>query len=104
LEKTKEEILSPCYCPVPYLYENTDWIQPQIINIFNGDYKIKTEDQIKSTGYVLHTLEAALWCFYTTNTFEDGLIKAVNLGDDSDTTGAVGRRLLRYWRNSSKVA
>jgi ADP-ribosylglycohydrolase len=49
----------------------------------------KTEDQIKSTGYVIHTLEAALWCFHTTNTFEDGCIKAVNLGEDSDTTGAV---------------
>ena len=58
-------------------------------NIAYGDYKNKTEDQIKSTGYVIHTLEAALWCFYNTDTFEDGLIKAVNLGHDSDTTGAV---------------
>ena len=54
-----------------------------------GSYKTKIEDQIKSTGYVIHTLEAALWCFHTTNTFEEGAIKAVNLGDDADTSGAV---------------
>lgn len=60
-----------------------------VTRIALGSYKNKTEDQIQSTGYVIHTLEAALWCFYNTTTFEDGLIKAVNLGDDSDTTGAV---------------
>jgi ADP-ribosyl-[dinitrogen reductase] hydrolase len=59
------------------------------LNIASGAYQNKTEGQIKSTGYVIHTLEAALWSFYTTNTFEEGCIKAVNLGDDADTTGAV---------------
>ena len=62
---------------------------PLVIDIAKGTYKNKTEDQIKSTGYVIDTLEAALWCFHTTDTFEDGCIKAVNLGDDADTTGAV---------------
>ena len=62
---------------------------PEVIDIAMGAYKTKTEDQIKSTGYVIHTLEAALWCFYTTNTFEEGAIKAVNLGEDTDTVGAV---------------
>lgn len=61
----------------------------EVSNISSGNYKNKTEDQIKSTGYVIDTLEAALWAFYTTNTFEDGCIKVVNLGDDSDTVGAV---------------
>ena len=54
-----------------------------------GEYKTKTIDQIKSSVYVIDTLEAALWAFYTTNTFEEGCIKVVNLGDDSDTVGAV---------------
>lgn len=62
---------------------------PEVIDIAKGSYKTKTEDQIKSTGYVIHTLEAALWCFYTTDTFEEGAIKAVNLGEDTDTVGAV---------------
>jgi ADP-ribosyl-[dinitrogen reductase] hydrolase len=88
LDKTKEEILSPMYCPQPTLYQGQEF-SPLLLDIIMGGYKNKTEDQIKSTGYVLHTLEAALWCFYNTDTFEDGLIKAVNLGHDSDTTGAV---------------
>ena len=45
--------------------------------------------QISSSGYVVHTLEASLWSFFTTDTFEEGAVKAVNLGDDADTVGAV---------------
>ena len=47
------------------------------------------EDTIKSSGYVVDSLEAAVWSLITTNTLEDGLLKAVNLGDDSDTVGAI---------------
>lgn len=47
------------------------------------------EQTIKSTGYVLHTLEASLWCLLHTDSLKDCLLKAVNLGDDSDTTAAV---------------
>jgi len=65
-------------------------LEPDVhLDIAKGAYKAKTEDQIKSTGFVIHTLEAALWSFYTTDTFEEGAIKAVNLGEDTDTVGAV---------------
>ena len=47
------------------------------------------EDKIQSSGYVVHTLEASIWCLLTTNTFADAVLKAVNLGDDTDTTAAV---------------
>lgn len=47
------------------------------------------EEDIASTGYVLHTLEAALWALATTNNFKDAVLKAVNLGSDTDTVGAV---------------
>lgn len=47
------------------------------------------ENEIASSGYVLHTLEAALWCLLTTNSYEECVLKAVNLGEDTDTTGAV---------------
>ncbi|HLP52714.1 MAG TPA: ADP-ribosylglycohydrolase family protein [Chitinophagales bacterium] len=47
------------------------------------------EDEIFSSGYVLHTLEASIWCILTTNTYADAVLKAVNLGDDTDTTGCV---------------
>ena len=47
------------------------------------------EENIFSSGYVLHTLEASIWCLLTTDNYRDAVIKAVNLGDDTDTTGAV---------------
>lgn len=61
----------------------------EVINILKGGYKSKTEEEIKNSGFVLDTLEAALWAFYTTETFEDAIIKAVNLCGDADTIGAV---------------
>jgi len=48
-----------------------------------------TEENIFSSGYVLHTLEAGIWCLLTTNNYKDAVLKAVNLGDDTDTTAAV---------------
>ena len=51
-------------------------------------YDLK-EDKILSSGYVLHTLEASIWCLLTTDNFKQATLKAVNLGEDTDTTGAV---------------
>jgi ADP-ribosyl-[dinitrogen reductase] hydrolase len=47
------------------------------------------EDEIDSGGYVVSTLEASIWCLLTTDSFQDAVLKAVNLGDDTDTTGAI---------------
>jgi ADP-ribosyl-[dinitrogen reductase] hydrolase len=47
------------------------------------------EQDIYASGYVLHTLEASLWAFLTTENFKDAVLKAVNLGDDADTIGAI---------------
>jgi ADP-ribosyl-[dinitrogen reductase] hydrolase len=47
------------------------------------------EEEVLSTGYVLHTLHAALWCLMTTNNHHDCALRAVNLGGDTDTTGCV---------------
>lgn len=47
------------------------------------------EDDIKSSGYVVDTLEAAIWCFLNTDNYKDCVLKAVNLGEDTDTVGAV---------------
>lgn len=47
------------------------------------------EDSIRSSGYVLHTLEASIWCLLTSNDYAETVLKAVNLGSDTDTTGAV---------------
>jgi hypothetical protein len=50
--------------------------------------KLKRDD-IRSTGYVIDTLEAAVWCLLTTNSYKECVLKAVNLGDDTDTVAAV---------------
>lgn len=47
------------------------------------------EAEIASSGYVVHTLEASLWCFLTTDSYKEAVLKAVNLGSDTDTTGCV---------------
>lgn len=53
------------------------------------DISLLKEDKIQSSGYVIHTLEASIWCLLTTNSYEEAVLKAVNLGHDTDTTGAV---------------
>lgn len=59
-----------------------------------GEYEIVKlvelkEQQISSSGYVLSSLEASLWCLLNSNTYEETVLKAVNLGDDTDTTAAI---------------
>ena len=75
--------------------ESTDTMLSLIRKIFAGQSKdeilknISFSDEPESSGFVRHTLQAALWGFATTNSFEEGLLKVVNLGDDADTVGAV---------------
>ena len=57
--------------------------------IFKPDFAKLPEDEIKSTGYVVDTLEAALWCLLNTDNYKDCVLKAVNLGGDTDTVAAV---------------
>lgn len=57
--------------------------------LLKGDIAKLDEDVIQSNGYVLHTLEASIWCLLTTDNYNEAVLKAVNLGDDTETTGAV---------------
>ena len=57
--------------------------------IFDEEFYHISREEIKSTGYVMDTLKACLWCVGTTNSFKDAVLKAVNLGEDSDTIGAI---------------
>lgn len=57
--------------------------------ILKHELKELGEDEIKSTGYVVDTLEAAIWVTLNTNTYEEAIIEAVSLGDDTDTIGAI---------------
>lgn len=57
--------------------------------ILKNDISAFPEDEIKSSGYVLHSLEASLWCFLNSESYSEAVLKAVNLGEDTDTTGAI---------------
>ena len=57
--------------------------------VLGGDIGKVWEDEIHSSGYVLHTLEAGIWCLLNTNNYADAVLKAANLGEDTDTTAAV---------------
>ena len=56
---------------------------------FNKKLATKTENEISGSGYVVNTLEAALWCLLTTNSYKECVLKAVNLGEDTDTVAAI---------------
>ncbi|WP_208595940.1 ADP-ribosylglycohydrolase family protein [Desulfonatronovibrio hydrogenovorans] len=72
------------------LGDNRDFSgSPGMAAIAQGEYLDKTRDQIRGTAYVVDSLEAALWCFMRTGSFEQAILEAANLGDDADTTAAV---------------
>ena len=74
-------------------YLNSLSINKEEINLFDrllkGNIYELTDKEILSSGYVLHTLEASIWCLLTTDDYKTATLRAVNLGDDTDTTGAV---------------
>ena len=57
--------------------------------LFQMQIHEEPEDTIKSSGYVIHTLESSIWAFLRSSSFEEAVLSAVNLGEDTDTTGAV---------------
>jgi len=69
------------------------WLGPEIAGVAAGNWIDKARDEISSSGYALTTLEAALWCIHRTDSFEEALTLAVNLGGDADTIGAVTGQL-----------
>ena len=85
---SKEELLADRYSPVPGLWDESP-LAPNIDEIARGSFKRSEPPEIKGSGYVVRSLEAALWAFHRTDSFRDGVLLAVNLGDDADTTAAV---------------
>ena len=85
---SKEELLSDNFSPVKGYWDNHE-MASELSEVASGSFKIKSPPGIVGSGYVVQSLEAALWAFYKTDSFDEGLILAVNLGDDADTTGAV---------------
>jgi ADP-ribosyl-[dinitrogen reductase] hydrolase len=88
--RSKQELLSPYFYPgdEPNFW-NENSLDPKIAAIAAGSFKRKDPPEIRGTGYVVDSLEAALWAFDRSKSFREGALLAVNLGDDADTTGAI---------------
>jgi len=86
---SKAELLADRFTPVSGLWAREP-LNPAIAAVAGGSFKHKSPPAIRGgKGYVVDTLEAALWAFTTTDDFKSGALAAVNLGGDADTTGAV---------------
>ena len=96
-EKAKEISLD-YYSSEPYLHELRHFDR-----ILKSDIRKLPLDLIKSTGYVIDTLEAALWSFLNSKTFRDAVLTAVNLGGDTDTIGAVAGGLAGIYYGYSAI-
>jgi ADP-ribosyl-[dinitrogen reductase] hydrolase len=80
------------YEPVPGLWDR-DPLHPKVTAVAGGSFRDKQPPAIRGTGYVVDALEAALWAVHTTDSSEDAVLAAVNLGDDADTTAAIAGQL-----------
>ncbi len=85
---SKAQLLSPQFSQ-PEQYWELYPLTSEIHTIANGSFREKEPPEIRGAGYVVDSLEAALWAFARTETFEEGCLAAVNLGNDADTTGAI---------------
>jgi ADP-ribosylglycohydrolase len=98
----KDVLLSERYCPISG-YWAANPLVAEIDEIAAGSFKLRQPPEIKGTGYVVKSLEAALWAFYNSSSFAEGCLLAVNLGDDADTTGAVYGQLAGAFYGESGI-
>jgi len=84
----KGQLLSANFSPLSDTWRSQP-LCPAIAEIAEGSFKRRKPPEIRGTGYVVKSLEAALWAFYSSDDFRTGCLLAVNLGDDADSTGAV---------------
>jgi ADP-ribosylglycohydrolase len=101
-EVDKPTMLAPYYTPEPG-YWGEQPLHPAIDLIAAGSFRHKQPPKLRGTGYVVNSLEAALWAFYHSTTFADGCLLAVNLGDDADTTGAVYGQLAGAFYGEERI-
>lgn len=84
----KGELLRPGWSPIPG-YFDAHPLAPEIDEVARGSFRGRNPPEIVGTGYVVRSLEAALWAFHRTDCFADGCLAAANLGNDADTTAAI---------------
>jgi ADP-ribosylglycohydrolase len=85
---SKDELLAPGFAPFAGGWADEP-LSPAIAEIAAGSFKRREPPAIRGNGHVVRALEAALWALYGSSSFRDGALRAVNLGDDADTTGAI---------------
>jgi ADP-ribosylglycohydrolase len=94
------EVLHPDWKPVEQLRELYP-LHPEIDEVARGSFHRLRPPEVVGSGYVVKSLEAALWAFHDAADFREAVLRAVNLGDDADTTGAVcGQLAGAYWGES----
>ena len=99
---SRDELLAPHYSPLPDTW-TAEPLAPRIDEIARGSFRTKQPPDIRGTGYVAQSLEAALWAFHHSTDFRHGCLLAVNLGDDADTTGAVYGQLAGAYYGRSGI-
>jgi ADP-ribosylglycohydrolase len=96
----RDEVLSPDWKPLKQLNDIKP-LHPLIHEIAQGSFRRKQPPAIQGSGWVVKSLEASLWAFHETSSFDEAVLRAVNLGDDADTTGAIcGQLAGAYWGES----
>ena len=78
-------------------------LSPKVTAMAAGSYATKSRDQIRGSGYCVESLEAALWRFASTSSFEAAVLAAANLGDDADTTAAICGQLAGAFYGASSI-
>jgi ADP-ribosyl-[dinitrogen reductase] hydrolase len=93
----RDKVLDPDWEPLRRL-RSAEGLHPDIDAVASGSFRHRSPPGIVGSGYVVRSLEAALWAFHAAADFREAVLKAVNLGDDADTTGAVcGQLAGAYW-------
>ena len=84
----REEVLHPDWGPLQRLLGFFP-LHPEIEEVARGSFRRREPPEVRGSGYVVKSLEAALWAYHGATDFRRAVLRAVNLGDDADTTGAV---------------
>lgn len=97
---SREDILKADWGPLLQV-QTLFGLHSEILEVARGSFRRKSPPAIRGSGYVVRSLEAALWAFHDACDFRDAVLRAVNLGEDADTTGAVcGQLAGAYWGES----
>ena len=99
---TKDELLAPRYAPVAGIWERTP-LCAEVDEVAGGSFLRREPPEIVGSGYVVKSLEAALWAFARAENFEHGCLLAANLGNDADTTAAIYGQIAGAFRGLDDI-